>query len=38
MGEMRDAYKGLIGNFKESNQWREISVDGRIILKYIANE
>jgi len=35
MGEMRNAYKVLVGNLKGRNQWEDLYVDGKMILECI---
>jgi hypothetical protein len=35
MSEMRNAYRILVGILKQGNHFREVSADGRIILKLI---
>jgi len=37
MGEMRNAYKTLIGNLKAKDQFKNLRADGKIILKLILN-
>jgi len=38
MGKNRNAYKYLVGNFKERNHLEDLGVDGRMTLKWTLNK